>query len=187
MLCEVRKEREVEEGKTFTGKWTLLSYLIEGMWLQALAMEGRMIALSKWSCPGINKQRHAEENTNTHPHGVLGVWRLHCVKRGRYTPNTKELKPDCSDNTATAFISYGMSAWQHLPPHTQTLMLFYPAERVCAREEVSGADTEYIFICMQAHELSVSGEEDKGFFLSTMYMWVTGKETEWEKRDAFRA
>jgi len=120
--------------------------------------------------------------------GVCFVWSTGATRRAQKNSN-----PDCSDNTAAAFISHGMSAWQHLPPHTQTLMLFYPTECVCVcvcareREEVSGADTEYIFICMQAHERSVSGEEDKGFFLLTMCMWVTEKETEWEKRDAFWA
>lgn len=143
------KKREGSGGrKNFHRQMNLAPYLIERTWLQALAMEGGMIALSKRSCPGINKQRHAEENTNTHPQGVLGVWWLHCVRCGRYTPNTKELKPDCSDNTAAAFISHGMSAWQHLPPHTQTLMLFYPAERVRARgSERSG---HWIYIHLHA-------------------------------------
>ncbi len=161
-------------------------YQIERMWLQALVAEGGMIALSKRSCPGINKQRHSKENTNTHPHGVLGVWRLHCVRCRRYTPSTKELKPDCSDNTAAAFISHGMSACEHLPPHTHINAFLSGCVCVCVCVwERKWADTEYLFICMQAHELSVSGEEDKGFFLSSMYVWVTQKER--ENRDAFWA
>ncbi len=174
-----RKKSEGSEGrKAFHRQMSITFYQIEWMWLQVLATEGGMIAPSKRSCPGINKQRHSEENTNTHPHGVLGVWRLHCVRSRRYMPSTKELKPDCSDNTARH-----LSAMACLPDITSllthTLMLFYPAECVCVCVCVcvrKWADTEYLFICMQAHELSVSGEEDKGFFLSTM--WVTERTRE---------
>lgn len=133
--------------KEFHRQMNITSYQIERMWLQALATEGGMIALSKRSCPGINKQRHAEENTNTHPHGVLGVWRTLCERSGRYKPSTKELKPDCSDNTATAFISHGMSAWQHLPPHTHINAFLSGCECVYAREEVSG---HWIYIHLHA-------------------------------------
>lgn len=109
-----RKKSEGSEGrKEFHRQMNITFYQIEWMRLQVLAVEGGMIALSKRSCPGINKQRHGEENTNT-PTWSSG--RLHCVRSRRYTPSTKELKPDCSDNTALH-----LSAMACLPDSTSLL------------------------------------------------------------------
>lgn len=97
MLCEVRKSEGSGGRKEFHRQMNIWSYLIKRMWLQALAAE--KTALSKRSCPGINKQRHAEEETQTQHTPNMEIWALWvclcvCVWCRRNTTSTKELKPD---------------------------------------------------------------------------------------------